>query len=138
MKKLLTSTFLLLVIFRAAAQETTTYSVDSIAPRLWVFVSTTRYDRPDSTFYEARQSQKFRSRAQLRQHVREFFAQRITADSIQVEDVKRKIANSKAFRQGLLTDLNRNQSAPRSTVTPTPPQAVTPTPETPKKKPKKQ
>lgn len=129
MKKLLTIAFLLLVIFRTTAQETTTYSVDSIAPRLWVFVSTTRFDRPDSTFYEARQSQKFRSRAQLRQHVREFFAQRITADSIQVEEVKRKIANSKTFRQGLLNDLNRNQSAPRSTVTPTPPPAATPTPQ---------
>ena len=79
MKKLLTITALLLVIFRTSAQETTTYSVDSIAPRLWVFVSTARFDRPDSTFYEVRQSQKFRSRAQLRQHVREFFAQRITA-----------------------------------------------------------
>lgn len=136
MKKLLTITFVLLVIFRVAAQETTTYSVDSIAPRLWVFVSTTRFDRPDSTFYEAKQSQKFRSRAQLRQHVREFFAQRITADSIQVEDVKRKIANSKTFRQGLLNDLNRNQSAPRS-ATPTPPPAVAPTPQ-PAKKSKKQ
>ena len=125
MKKLLTIAFLLLVIFRTTAQETTTYSVDSIAPRLWVFVSTTRFDRPDSTFYEARQSQKFRSRAQLRQHVREFFAQRITADSLQCEDVKRKIANSKTFRQGLLNDLNRNQSAPRST-TPVPAAPVTP------------
>ena len=125
MKKLLTIAFLLLVIFRTTAQETTTYSVDSIAPRLWVFVSTTRFDRPDSTFYEARQSQKFRSRAHLRQHVREFFAQRITADSIQVEEVKRKIANSKTFRQGLLNDLNRNQSAPRST-TPVPAAPVTP------------
>ena len=121
MKRLLTIAALLLVIFRAAAQETTTYSVDSIAPRLWVFVSTTRYDRPDSTFYEARQSQKFRSRALLRQHVREFFAQRITADSIQVEDVKRKIANSKTFRQGLLSELQtRQQQAPRSPATPTP------------------
>ena len=134
MKKLLTIAFLLLVIFRTTAQETTTYSVDSIAPRLWVFVSTTRYDRPDSTFYEARQSQRFRSRAALRQHVREFFAQRITADSIQVEDVRRKIANSKTFRQGLLNDLNRNQSAPRSTVTPTPPPAATPTPQMTKRK----
>ena len=135
MKKLLTITVLLLVIFRAAAQETTTYSVDSIAPRLWVFVSTTRYDRPDSTFYEARQSQKFRSRAQLRQHVREFFAQRITADSIQVEDVKRKIANSKTFRQGLLSELQtQQQQAPRSTATPTPPPAVTPAPQAKKKK----
>lgn len=129
MKKLLTIAFLLLVIFRTAAQETTTYSVDSIAPRLWVFVSTTRYDRPDSTFYEARQSQRFRSRAALRQHVREFFAQRITADSTAGEEVRRKIANSKTFRQGLLNDLNRNQSAPRSTVTPTPPPAATPTPQ---------
>ena len=129
MKKLLTIAFLLLVIFRASAQETTTYSVDSIAPRLWVFVSTTRYDRPDSTFYEARQSQRFRSRAALRQHVREFFAQRITADSTAGEEVRRKIANSKTFRQGLLNDLNRNQSAPRSTVTPTPPPAATPTPQ---------
>ena len=129
MKKLLTITFLLLVIFRTSAQETTTYSVDSIAPRLWVFVSTTRYDRPDSTFYEARQSQRFRSRAALRQHVREFFAQRITADSTAGEEVRRKIANSKTFRQGLLNDLNRNQSAPRSTVTPTPPPAATPTPQ---------
>ena len=133
MKKLLTITALLLVIFRTAAQETTTYSVDSIAPRLWVFVSTTRYDRPDSTFYEARQSQKFRSRALLRQHVREFFAQRITADSIQVEDVKRKIANSKTFRQGLLNDLNRNQSAPRSTAPPPAP-ASQAAPAKPKKK----
>ena len=129
MKKLLTIAFLLLVIFRTTAQETTTYSVDSIAPRLWVFVSTTRYDRPDSTFYEARQSQRFRSRAALRQHVREFFAQRITADSTAGEEVRRKIANSKTFRQGLLNDLNRNQSAPRSTVTPTPPPAATPTPQ---------
>ena len=125
MKKLLTITFLLLVIFRTSAQETTTYSVDSIAPRLWVFVSTTRYDRPDSTFYEARQSQRFRSRAALRQHVREFFAQRITADSTAGEEVRRKIANSKTFRQGLLNDLNRNQSAPRST-TPVPAAPVTP------------
>ena len=125
MKKLLTIAALLLVIFRTSAQETTTYSVDSIAPRLWVFVSITRFDRPDSTFYEARQSQRFRSRAALRQHVREFFAQRITADSIQVEDVRRKIANSKTFRQGLLNDLNRNQSAPRST-TPVPAAPVTP------------
>ena len=137
MKKLLTIAFLLLVIFRTTAQETTTYSVDSIAPRLWVFVSTTRFDRPDSTFYEARQSQKFRSRAQLRQHVREFFAQRITADSIQVEDVKRKIANSKTFRQGLLADLTRNQQAPRSTAPPPVPAAQT-VPATSTKKPKKQ
>ena len=125
MKKLLTIAFLLLVIFRTTAQETTTYSVDSIAPRLWVFVSTTRFDRPDSTFYEARQSQRFRSRAALRQHVREFFAQRITADSTAGEEVRRKIANSKTFRQGLLNDLNRNQSAPRST-TPVPAAPVTP------------
>lgn len=125
MKKLLAIAFLLLVIFRTSAQETTTYSVDSIAPSLWVFVSTTRYDRPDSTFYEARQSQRFRSRAALRQHVRGFFAQRITADSTAGEEVRRKIANSKTFRQGLLNDLNRNQSAPRST-TPVPAAPVTP------------
>ena len=134
MKKLLTVTLSLLVIFRTSAQETTTYSVDSIAPRLWVFVSTTRFDRPDSTFYEARQSQKFRSRAQLRQHVREFFAQRITADSIQVEEVKRKIANSKTFRQGLLSELQtQQQQAPRSTAPPPVPAAKT-APHTPKKK----
>ena len=133
MKKILTIAFLLLAIFRTSAQETTTYSVDSIAPRLWVFVSTTRYDHPDSTFYEARQSQKFRSRAQLRQHVREFFTQRITADSIKVEDVKRKIANSKTFRQGLLVDLNRSQSAPRdSAIVPVP--ATQAAPAKPKKK----
>ena len=134
MKKLLTIAFLLLVIFRTTAQETTTYSVDSIAPRLWVFVSTTRFDRPDSTFYEARQSQKFRSRAQLRQHVREFFAQRITADSIQVEDVRRKIANSKTFRQGLLAELQTQQQAPRNTVTPTPAPVVAPAPQAKKRK----
>ena len=134
MKKLLTVTLSLLVIFRTSAQETTTYSVDSIAPRLWVFVSTTRFDRPDSTFYEARQSQKFRSRAQLRQHVREFFAQRITADSIQVEEVKRKIANSKTFRQGLLAELQTQQQAPRNTVTPTPAPVVAPAPQAKKRK----
>lgn len=134
MKKLFTIAALLLVIFRTQAQETTTYSVDSIGRNLWVFVSTTRYDRPDSTFYEAKQSQRFRTRAALRQHVRTFFAERITADSTAGEEVKRKVANSKAFRQGLLNDLNRNQSAPRSTATPTPAPAVTPTPQPASKK----
>jgi hypothetical protein len=114
-------------------QETTTYRVDSVGRNLWLLTSTTRYDRPDSTFYESKMSERFRSRAALRQHVRTIFAERIAADSASVENLKRRIAGLKAQRAGLLHELRpasgqqaqRQAPAPAAAEPPKQPQQTT-------------
>jgi hypothetical protein len=119
MKKLLTITFLLLVIFRATAQEITTYRADSIGRKAWVLVATTRFERADSSFYESSQATRFKSRGEIRQHIKSLFAERITADSAAAEIAKQRVVRLKASRAALLAQLNAGgQSAPKEAAAP--------------------
>ncbi len=120
MKNLLTTLLALAPLLLLAQQETTTYRVDSVGRSLWLLTSTTRYDRPDSTFYESTMSERFRSRAALRQHVKTLFAERIAADSASAENLKRRIAGLKTQRAGLLLDLRPGAGQPAQREAPAP------------------
>lgn len=126
MKKLLTILLALAPLLLFAQRETTTYRVDSVGRSLWLLTSTTRYDRPDSTFYESTMSERFRNRAALRQHVKTLFAERIAADSASVENLKRRIAGLKTQRAGLLLDLRPASGQQAQKQAPLPPAAEPP------------
>lgn len=110
MKKLLFLAIILVPLLASAQQETTTYRIDSIGQGVWSLITTTRYDKPDSTFSETSHSRKFQTRAAARQYVKAFFAERIALDSMECEVIRRRIAGAKASRQGLLDDLKRGAS----------------------------
>ncbi len=101
-----------------AAQQTTTFRADSIGRNNWQVTTITTFARPDSSTYETRASQVFRTRAAAKKYVREMIGERIAADSANAEVAKRNIALLKASRAALLADLSRGNSAPRGPEAP--------------------
>ena len=108
----------------SAQQQTTTFQADSVGRNNWQITTITTFARADSSTYETRGSQVFRTRAAARQYVRTMIGERISADSINAENAKRNIALLKASRAALLADLARSQSAPRSTAPPKQPAPI--------------
>ena len=101
-----------------SAQQTTTFRADSIGRNNWQITTIQTFARPDSSTYETRASQVFRNRAAAKKYVREMIGERIAADSTSAAAAKRNIALWQASRASLLADLNRGNSAPRSTEAP--------------------
>jgi len=99
--------FLLFLPFLAPAQETTTFSVDTLGRHNVQLTTITTYQRPDSTVYETRSSVRFKNRGEAKKHINLLFAERIAADSAAIENARRHRAGLMASRQALLADLNR-------------------------------
>lgn len=91
----------------AHAQETTTFSVDTLGRHNVQLTTITTYQRPDSTVYETRSSVRFKNRGEAKKHINLLFAERIAADSAAIENARRHRAGLMASRQALLADLNR-------------------------------
>lgn len=97
----------------SAQAQTTTFRADSVGRQNWQITTISTFVRGDSSTYETRASEVFRTRALARQHVRAMFAERIRADSTGVEEGKRRVAALKTSRAALLSDLSRQNAAPR-------------------------
>lgn len=99
--------FLLLFPLLTFAQETTTFTVDTLGRQNVQLTTITTYQRPDSTVYETRSSVRFKNRGEARKHINLLFAERITADSVAIENARRHRAGLVASREALLADLGR-------------------------------
>jgi hypothetical protein len=100
-------TFLLFLPFLAPAQETVTFTTDTLGKGNVQLTTITTYLRPDSTIFETRSSVRFKNRQEARKHVIALFAEKIAADSVAIETARRHRAGLLASRQALLADLNR-------------------------------
>ena len=69
--------------------QTTTFRADSVGRNNWQITTISTFVRGDSSTYETRASEVFRTRTAARQYVRRMMGERITADSSKAEDIKR-------------------------------------------------
>lgn len=116
MKNSVLSFAMLALPLLCAAQQTTTFRADSIGRNNWQITTIQTFARPDSSTYETRASQVFRTREAAKKYVREMIGERIAADSANAEVAKRNIALLKASRAALLADLSRGNPAPRGST----------------------
>ena len=113
MKNYMLAAWLLLWPFWAPAQETVTFSVDSIAPKVWQLTTLTSYVRSDSSVWEKKESLKFKNRGEVRTYVKALFQERIRTDSTLAADASKRVAQLKTTRQLLLATVNKPNAAPR-------------------------
>lgn len=107
----------------AIAQEFVTYTTDTIGPNNVQITTITTFQRPDSTISETRQSVRFRSRDEAREYVNRTFSERITADSLLLGAIGKRLALLRASKAALAYELSARckKSAPVPVVTPPPP-----------------
>jgi len=124
MKKTILISFALafLSVF-ATAQEVVTYTTDTIGPNNVQITTITTFQRPDSTISETRQSVRFRSRGEAIEYVNRTFSERITADSLLLGVIGKRLALLRASKAALTYELSVRckKSAPVPIVTPPPP-----------------
>jgi len=124
MKKTILISFALafLSVF-ATAQEVVTYTTDTIGPNNVQITTITTFQRPDSTISETRQSVRFKSRDDAREYVNRTFSERITADSLLLGVIGKRLALLRASKAALTYELSVRckKSAPVPIVTPPPP-----------------
>ena len=107
----------------ATAQEVVTYTTDTIGPNNVQITTITTFQRPDSTISETRQSVRFKSRGEAIEYVSRTFSERITADSLLLGVIGKRLALLRASKAALTYELSVRckKSAPVPVVTPPPP-----------------